>query len=184
MKITPRIIMVILKAKYKEVADLGHGLYLVQHSDNYVHWWGIYSSRVKNVVCSGDKYTVLSPDLVSFETCRSRSESLFSLSRHNVVTFGEYRGYCFESHGADWVWGLFLKDERGDDIRQSIGGTGIYDISKTNFVVQPEFYSLIKLEHGLYYGTKVERNTNQQTFYLIRISEKGESEAKKIPKIA
>lgn len=180
-----RTIETILKVRFKTVINLKPDLYLVEHTEKYIHWWGIYSSREKDVVCSGDKYTVLSPDLVSFETYKSGSESLFSLSRKKVVTFDKYCGYNFESQGKDRVKGLFLKDEeRAENIVSRIGGIGIYDISKEDFVVQPEYDSLIGLGESLYYGTKVERRTRKETYFLIWINEKGDSKVKKISKIA
>jgi hypothetical protein len=185
MKRIKRIIEIILKARFETVINLKPNLYLVEHAEKYIRWWGIYSSREKGVVCYGDKYTVLSPDLVSFETRRSGSESLFSLSRERVVTFDRYRGYRFESQGKGWVKGLFLKDEEQvENIGSTIEGTGIYDISREDFVVQPEYNSLIGLGDGLYYGTKVERKTKKETYFLIWINEKGDSKVEKVSKIA
>lgn len=190
MKKTVKMFLAVLKAKFEEVKALGRGLYLVKGGQGCHSWWGIYSSKAKGVVCSGDKCEILSPDLISFEERISYSGKggrtdyyLFSLQKNKVVDFGGYRGSSFELCERNWIRALFLKTvEKRNDV-DVVGGMGVFDVSKNSFIIQPVYDELISLGSSQYYGTKKNHRTGQHTYFLISINEKGKVVTQKTSKI-
>jgi len=193
VKKTVEMFLVVLKAKFEGVTSLGNGLYLVKayretYSDSN---WGVYSSQIKGVICWGNKYERLSPDLISFERVfrysggGSHTESyLFSLQKKRCVKFGEYSGSRFELCENGYVKACFLKTVETESRIDILGGWGVFDIANEKFIVRPQYEKIIPLGNNQYYGIKENRGKGRKTYFLIEINDQGKVITQKTSKIA